>query len=67
MLGAIIGDIVGSPFEFHNIKTKSFPLFAKNARFTDDTILTCAVAAQPIKQKPPIYGGFYFIGRNDWI
>lgn len=44
MLGAIIGDIVGSPYEFHNIKTKDFPLFSDACRFTDDTILTCATA-----------------------
>lgn len=44
MLGAIIGDIVGSPYEFHNIKTKDFPLFCERSCFTDDTILTCATA-----------------------
>lgn len=44
MLGAIIGDIVGSVYEFHNIKTKDFPLFCEQSCFTDDTILTCAVA-----------------------
>lgn len=44
MLGAIIGDIIGSAYEFHNVKTKDFPLFSKQSRFTDDTILTCAVA-----------------------
>ena len=44
MLGAIIGDIVGSPYEFHNIKTKDFELFSENCCFTDDTILTCATA-----------------------
>jgi len=44
MIGAIIGDIVGSPYEFHNIKTKEFELFCDRCVFTDDTILTCAVA-----------------------
>jgi len=44
MLGAIIGDVVGSVYEFCNIKTKDFPLFSKTSCFTDDTILTCAVA-----------------------
>lgn len=44
MIGAIIGDIVGSAFEFHNIKTKKFPLFNKLSTFTDDTVVTCAVA-----------------------
>ena len=44
MLGAIIGDIVGSIYEFHNIKTKDFPLFSERCRFTDDTVMTIAVA-----------------------
>lgn len=44
MKGAIIGDIVGSVYEFHNIKTKDFPLFVERSRFTDDTVMTCAVA-----------------------
>ena len=44
MLGAIIGDIVGSIYEWHNIKTKEFPLFGQNCRFTDDTVMTVAVA-----------------------
>lgn len=44
MLGAIIGDIVGSVYEWHNIKTKDFPLFRGDCCFTDDTVMTCAVA-----------------------
>ena len=44
MLGAIIGDIVGSVYEWNNIKTKDFPLFRKDCFFTDDTVMTCAVA-----------------------
>ena len=44
MLGAIVGDIVGSVYEWHNIKTKKFPLFRNDCRFTDDTVMTCAVA-----------------------
>ena len=44
MLGAIIGDIVGSVYEWHNIKTKDFPLFRDDCFFTDDTVMTCAVA-----------------------
>lgn len=44
MLGAIIGDIVGSRFEFANIKTKDFGLFGKFSDFTDDTVMTVAVA-----------------------
>lgn len=44
MIGAIIGDIVGSRFEFSNIKTKDFELFMKDCCFTDDTICTVAIA-----------------------
>lgn len=46
MLGAIIGDIVGSPYEFddYNIKTTDFPLFSKESEITDDTVMTLAVA-----------------------
>lgn len=42
VIGAIIGDIVGSVYEFNNIKTKDFPLFGDRNEFTDDSILTIA-------------------------
>ena len=45
MYGAILGDIIGSPFEFdRGDKTKDFKLFTKECGFTDDTVLTIAVA-----------------------
>jgi len=44
MLGAVIGDIVGSRFEWHNIRSKEFALFHEDCTFTDDTVMTCAVA-----------------------
>lgn len=44
MYGAIIGDIVGSVYEWHNIKTKQFPLFREDCHFTDDTVMTIATA-----------------------
>ncbi len=45
MLGAITGDIVGSPYEFDNIKTTEFPLFdLQRSFFTDDSVLTIALA-----------------------
>lgn len=46
MYGAILGDIIGSPYEFdeNNIKTKDFPLFKYNSQFTDDSVMTVAVA-----------------------
>lgn len=43
MLGAIIGDIVGSRFEFNNIKTKEFDLVGEGTSMTDDSIMTLAV------------------------
>ena len=44
MIGAIIGDVVGSRFEFHNIKTKDFELWHNSCHPTDDSVLTCATA-----------------------
>ena len=44
MLGAIVGDVVGSVYEWSNIKTKDFPFFREDCFFTDDTGMTCAVA-----------------------
>ncbi len=41
--GAIMGDVVGSIYEFHNIKSKAFPLFSKRCFFTDDTVMTLAI------------------------
>lgn len=44
MLGAIAGDVIGSVHERGGIKTKDFPLFVPGSRFTDDTVLSVAVA-----------------------
>ncbi len=44
MLGAIIGDIVGSRFEFNNHRSKEFELFTSDCKVTDDTIMTLAIA-----------------------
>lgn len=44
MIGAIIGDIVGSRFEFNNHKDKEFELFTKDCKVTDDSIMTIAIA-----------------------
>lgn len=44
MWGAIAGDIIGSVYEQHQIKTEEFPLWAPGCRFTDDSVLTVAVA-----------------------
>jgi len=44
MMGAVIGDIVGSVYEGNPIKTTEFPLFGLRAGYTDDTVLTVAIA-----------------------
>lgn len=49
MIGAIIGDIVGAPYEFNNIRTKDFPLFCSGSEFTDDTVMSVAVARALLK------------------
>jgi len=54
MLGAIIGDIVGSVYEWENIKTKDFPLFSERGFFTDDTVMTVAV-------------GEVLMGKGDYV
>jgi len=53
MLGAIAGDIIGSVYEHHNVKTEDFPLFSERSTFTDDTVLTVATA------ETLLYGGEY--------
>ena len=45
MYGALLGDMIGSPYEFdRGGKTKEFPLFSNQAQFTDDSVMTIAVA-----------------------
>ena len=51
MFGASIGDVVGSRWEFNNIKTKDFELFGKGCYATDDTVMTCAVADVLVNKK----------------
>jgi ADP-ribosylglycohydrolase len=45
VLGSIAGDVIGSVYEQHPIKTMEFPLFQSHSRFTDDTVLTVAIAS----------------------
>jgi ADP-ribosylglycohydrolase len=52
MIGAIAGDIIGSVYEWSPIKTTAFPLFQGDSRFTDDTVLTCAVAEHLLDGTP---------------
>ena len=44
MYGAVFGDIIGSWYEWHNQKSEDIELFPREARFTDDTVLTVAIA-----------------------
>ena len=53
MYGAILGDIIGSPYEFdRGSKTKDFPLFCTASTFTDDTVMTIAVAEAFLESTP---------------
>jgi len=63
MIGAIAGDIIGSVYEHYQIKTKDFPLFHPRCRFTDDTVLTVAVA-DAILTGRPYEGSVRKIGRR---
>ncbi len=57
MLGAIIGDTIGSAYEFHNTKEYDFTLFLGNSAYTDDSIMTMAVAYWLLKDKEHTYQG----------
>jgi ADP-ribosylglycohydrolase len=51
IIGAITGDIIGSVYEWHNIKTTDFNLFSIKSTFTDDTVLTIATMDAIVNQK----------------
>jgi ADP-ribosyl-[dinitrogen reductase] hydrolase len=53
MLGAIVGDIVGSIYEWDNHRSKDFPFFGEGADYTDDSVLTMAVADALLHGHPP--------------
>ena len=44
MVGALIGDTIGSVYEFNNVRRKDFELFSRHSFLTDDSIMTLAVA-----------------------
>lgn len=79
MIGAIIGDIVGSVYEFNNIKKKDFELFNQYSTFTDDTITTVALADCLLNNGDPVWylqqycrkyddpAGGYGMSFADWI
>lgn len=60
MIGSIIGDIVGSIYEFHNIKTKEFPLFSDRSDYTDDSILSIATAKWILEGASKSNSGRYY-------
>ena len=64
MLGAIIGDIVGSIYEFDNIKTKDFLFFDERMEYTDDSILTIATADWLLKGGQS--GDYYYRYATDY-
>jgi len=63
MLGAIAGDILGSIHEFHPIKTKNFDLLNSECVFTDDTVMTAAVA-DSLMNKIPYVESLQMWGRK---
>jgi len=63
ILGAITGDIIGSVFEFHNVKSTDFDLFCEKTKFTDDSVLTLATMDALLSEKN--YGlSYYTFGRK---
>ena len=60
MIGAIIGDIVGSRFEFDNTNDFNFELFTEECAYTDDTICTIAVADAAMN------GSSYGVSLHSW-
>ena len=64
MLGAIVGDIVGSVYEFDNHRSKDFPLFREDSKFTDDTILTIATADALMHHEWDFAGKYREYGRK---
>jgi ADP-ribosylglycohydrolase len=79
MIGAIIGDVIGSIYEFNNIKTEDFELFGKDCSYTDDSILTVATARaildnekyelkyREFGKKYPCPVGRYGSGFKNWL
>ncbi|UCF15798.1 MAG: ADP-ribosylglycohydrolase family protein [Phycisphaerales bacterium] len=63
MIGAIAGDIIGSAYEGRPIKTTDFPLFRESCRFTDDSVLTAAIA-KAILEGTSYFSAVKEIGRR---
>jgi ADP-ribosylglycohydrolase len=69
MWSAMIGDIIGSTFEVENHRSPFFELFRKDARFTDDTVCTVAVAdiLNSMSSMPEKKSDFTYYLDNDWV
>ena len=63
IIGAITGDIIGSVFEWHNVKTTDFLLFCRNSTFTDDSVLTLATM-DALLNKKDYTEAYQEFGRN---
>ncbi len=70
MYGAILGDMIGAPYEFdRGGKTKDFPLFTADSQFTDDTVMTIAVAEALLEARgrtPSETGGLLVRSMQKW-
>ena len=66
MLGAIIGDVAGSPYEFSSHKTKCFPLFDAGCRLTDDSMMTVAVGCACVEANLDSEEDFKYAVQN-WM
>ena len=62
LYGALGGDLIGSCYEWHNVKTKDFPLFGPRSRFTDDSVLTVATADALLRDGD--FGAAYYLWGN---
>lgn len=79
MIGSIIGDVIGSIYEFDPIKSEDFELFSSNCDYTDDSVLTIATARaildgekyeikyKEFGRKYPTPMGHYGSGFNSWL
>jgi ADP-ribosylglycohydrolase len=69
VLGAIAGDIIGSAYEWHKAESRDFPLVTDRSHFTDDSVMTCAVAraildARETGVEPDYRGAMLDLGRR---
>ena len=61
MYGAILGDMIGAPFEFdRGDKTKDFEMFSDETQFTDDTVMLVSLVRRT--EKGFLYGNLIFVG-----